>query len=122
MFIHDSEVGKTHFGNRKMTSEDALRFLSGVHKIDPEMPLQQIMCLLVISEHQEGLSLTELSNKVGLRLATASRYVSELGKMNRRREEGLNLVESYENPMERRQKIIRITTKGRITLHNLLGE
>lgn len=101
---------------------DCLRLLSEVQKIDPEMPLQQLMCLLVIAESNEGMSLTEVANKVGVGLATASRYVGSLGKINRRREEGLKFIEAYEDPMERRKKIIRLTPKGKAIVKQILGE
>lgn len=105
-----------------MQVDDALKFVSGIHRIEPEMPLQQVMCLLVIAKEDEGISLTELSKKVGIGLATASRYVAGLGQINRHKTEGLNFVEAREDPMERRKKIIRLTLKGEIALRNILGE
>lgn len=105
-----------------MHTKEAIQLLSAVQRIDPEMPLQQLLCLLVISESEEGMSLTDVSKKVGIGLATASRYVSALGKVTRHRTEGLNFIESFEDPMERRKKIIRMTMKGKIALRNILGE
>lgn len=102
--------------------EEAVKFLSAARQLNPEMPLPQLLCLLIIAEQKEGMSLSEVARRAGIGLATASRYVASLGKINRHREEGLNLVEAYENPMERRQKIIRLTTKGRIALMRMLGE
>lgn len=105
-----------------MTIKDALKLLYGIQKVDPEMPLQQVMCLFVIAQEKEGISLTDLANKVGIGLASASRYVGALGKINRHREEGFNFIEAYEDPMERRKKIIRVTTKGKIAIRKMLGE
>lgn len=105
-----------------MKSEDAFRFLSKVQQVDSEMPIQQMMCLLVISQSEEGMSLTDVAKRVNISMTTASRYIGSLGKLNRRREEGLNYIESYEDPMERRKKIIRLTKKGEIALRNMLGE
>ena len=105
-----------------MPLQDYLKFIQGIAKIESEMPLQQLHCLLVISQAEEGLSLTELAQKVGIGLATASRYVAALGKQNRHREEGLLFVEAFEDPMERRKKIIRLTPKGRIAIQKLVGE
>ena len=99
-----------------------LRFLSRVQKIDGEMPLQQLMTLLVVADATDGLSLTEVANKVGVGLATASRYVGSLGKINRKKEEGLQFLESFEDPMERRKKIIRLTAKGKSAINMILGE
>jgi DNA-binding MarR family transcriptional regulator len=106
----------------QMTTDEAIKILSGIQRIDPDMPIQQALCLLFIAKAKEGMSLTELSKKVGIGLTTASRYVSALGQVNRHKEEGYNLIESKEDPMERRKKIIRLTIKGEITLRNILGE
>lgn len=105
-----------------MTLQDYLKFIQGVSHLESEMPLQQLHCLLVISQAEDGLSLTELAQKVGIGLATASRYVAALGKQNRHREEGLFLVEAFEDPMERRKKIIRLTPKGRLAIKKLIGD
>ena len=105
-----------------MPLNDYLKFIRGISRIEAEMPLQQLHCLLVIAQAEEGLSLTEIAQKVGIGLATASRYVAALGKQNRHREEGLLLVESFEDPMERRKKIIRLTSKGKVALNKLIGE
>lgn len=105
-----------------MKIKEAIEMLAGVQRVDPDMPVQQLMCLLFIAQEEEGTSLTEIARKANIGLATASRYVSSLGKMNRHKEEGFNFVESYEDPMERRKKIIRLTTKGKIALKKILGE
>lgn len=105
-----------------MNVDEAIRLLKGIRSIDAEMPIQQLHCLLLIAQVEEGLSLSDLAKKAGIGLATASRYVAALGKMNRHREEGLKLIESFENPMERRKKIIRLTHKGKLTLMKALGE
>ena len=104
-----------------MQLDESLSFLKNVQKLHNEMPLQQLMCLLVVAKDPEGLSLTEIARRADISLTTASRYVAALGKQNRKREEGLNLVESYEDPMERRKKIIRLTIKGQATLKKILG-
>lgn len=105
-----------------MPLREYLKFVERVAEIEAEMPLKQLQCLLLISEAEEGTSLTDLASKASIGLATASRYVAALGKQNRHREEGLLLVEAFEDPMERRRKIIRLTPKGRATINKLIGE
>lgn len=105
-----------------MRLQAALRFLSVIREVDSEMPLPQVHCLLLIAEADEGISLTELARKAGIGLATASRHVGFLGAINRFREEGHNLVEAFEDPMERRKKIIRLTDKGKALLVRAFGE
>jgi DNA-binding MarR family transcriptional regulator len=105
-----------------MPLREYLKFVNAVAQIEPEMPLQQLHCLLLIAQAEEGTSLTDLASKAGIGLATASRYVAALGKQNRHREEGLLLVEAFEDPMERRKKIIRLTSKGRAVINKLIGD
>lgn len=105
-----------------MTLGEALSLLRAIKQVDGEMPLQQLHCLFLIAEAEEGLSLSDLAKKADIGLATASRYVAALGKINRHKEEGLKLIEAFENPMERRKKIIRLTPKGKLTLKRALGE
>lgn len=105
-----------------MTLRDVQKLLEMIAAIQPEMPLQQARCLFIVAESEEGMSLSEIAKKAGIGLATASRYIGALGKVNRRREEGLQLIESFEDPMERRKKIIRLTTKGRAAVRRIIGE
>lgn len=101
---------------------EEIRRIRAITQTDPDMTLQQLHCLLVISTEPEGTSLTNIANRVGITLATASRYVSALGKMDRHHREGLKLVESFEDPMERRKKIIRLTPKGKAFINRVYGE
>ena len=105
-----------------MTADEAIRFLTGILALEQDMPLQQAKCLFIVSQEEEGMSLSDIAKKAGIGLATASRYISALGKLNRHRQEGLQLIESFEDPMERRKKIIRLTAKGRTTIKRILGE
>jgi DNA-binding MarR family transcriptional regulator len=102
--------------------EDVNKVLTGIAAVEADMSLQQVRCLFIIAASEEGMSLSDIAKKVGIGLATASRYISALGKLNRHREEGLQLIESFEDPMERRKKVIRLTTKGKIAIRKILGE
>lgn len=86
------------------------------------MPLSQAKCLFIVAKEEEGMSLSDIAKKAGIGLATASRYIGALGNINRHKEEGLKLIESFEDPMERRKKIIRLTVKGKIAIRKILGE
>jgi len=105
-----------------MILSEALQLIGEARRIDSEMPLPQLHCLLILGTEEDGMSLTELAKRAEIQLATASRYVSALGKVNRHREEGLKLIESFEDPMERRKKIIRLTTRGKKLIHKMLGD
>ena len=105
-----------------MTLQEINKLLEMVSAIDNEMPLQQARCLFIVATSDEGMSLSDIARKAGIGLATASRYIGALGKINRKREEGLQLLESFEDPMERRKKIIRLTSKGRAVVRRITGD
>lgn len=106
----------------RMTPNDAIQFLTRIAAIEPDMPLSQAKCLFIVAKEEEGMSLSDIAKKAGIGLATASRYIGALGNINRHKEEGLKLIESFEDPMERRKKIIRLTVKGKIAIRKILGE
>jgi DNA-binding MarR family transcriptional regulator len=105
-----------------VTLQEINKLLEMISAIDNEMPLQQARCLFIVATSDEGMSLSDIAKKAGIGLATASRYIGALGKINRKREEGLQLLESFEDPMERRKKIIRLTSKGRAVVRRITGD
>ncbi|MFK7839089.1 MAG: helix-turn-helix domain-containing protein, partial [Bdellovibrionales bacterium] len=56
-----------------------LQLLRELQKIDPEFPIQYAICLGEITL-DEGLSVTQLSNRTGLALSTVSRIVGALSQ------------------------------------------
>ena len=106
-----------------MKLEEVIKCIVEIRGIDPEMPIAQAHCLFLLAKAgDDGLSLTELSKKADIAMATASRYVGNMGKINRFKEEGFKLVESFEDPMERRKKIIRLSGKGKAFVNRITGE
>lgn len=97
-----------------------VRVFKKIQELDPEMPLGMVFALFVIaSKEPEGLSLSDLAKEANIGLASASRYVSALGKQDRRRQKGFELVDAREDPMERRKKIVTLTPKGRVLIKKL---
>lgn len=120
--MQPSSVLNPQVGREAVTLQEINRLLEMVSAVDHEMPLQQARCLFIIAASEEGMSLSDIAKKAGIGLATASRYVGALGSINRKREEGLQLIESFEDPMERRKKIIRLTPKGRAVVRRITGD
>jgi DNA-binding MarR family transcriptional regulator len=90
-----------------------------LQKIDPEFPIQYAICLAEVSRN-EGLSLTQLSEKTGLALSTVSRIIGALSKY-RQKGTPFGLVKVKLSAIERRRKEISLTPKGRAVI-DTIGE
>lgn len=101
-------------------TEGLMKALREFRALDPDMPIPQAMSLLLIAEN-EGLSLKELAERVGVGMASASRYVAAFGKPVRPGGKGMGLVVAVEDPMERRKKVITLTGKGRAMVNKITG-
>ena len=89
------------------------------NELSPTMPLQVAQTFLLVCIH-EGCSLTDLLKRTGWSQSTLSRHLLDLGKRNRHKEPGLNLVDSQRDPMELRKNIYTPTPKGRKLIQELL--
>ena len=103
----------------KKEIEGFLVLLRELQKIDPEFPLQYAVCLGEISL-EEGLSVTELSNRTGLAISTVSRIVGALSKY-RQMGEPYELIDLQTSEKSRRTKEIYLTDKGRAVVGNIVG-
>jgi DNA-binding MarR family transcriptional regulator len=76
------------------------------------MPLQYVSAFLEVAtdEHQ---NVTEYAKRVGTSQSLMTRHLADLGTVNRYHEEGFGLVETYEDLMDRRNKLVRLTAKGK---------
>ena len=62
---------------------------------------------------KDGISMQDISEKLDLAQSTVSRNVFKLSFTNRHRERGIDLLEAFEDPMERRRKLVKLTAKGK---------
>jgi len=95
---------------------DALRQFQ---TLDAEMQLPQAITLLTIALN-EGISLTDLSERTQQSTPSASRNVAALSNTHRKGKPGHGLVISKEDPLERRRKQHWLTPKGRAFLRKLI--
>jgi DNA-binding MarR family transcriptional regulator len=99
----------------KMTR--AIRLLRDLY---PEMPLQTLYVFLLVGE-QDGAHVrqSELLAKAGMSDAALSRNLSSLDEWSWVRKPGLQLVETKADVMDRRQRLVSLSRKGR-TLYDRL--
>ncbi|MGH1377516.1 MAG: helix-turn-helix domain-containing protein [Alphaproteobacteria bacterium] len=94
----------------KQDIEKFTALLHELQKIDPEFPLQYAICFFEIALN-EGLCLTDLSEKTGMPLSTISRITSALTQ-ERARGKAYGLIQVKIPPDERRKKQLFLTQKG----------
>ena len=81
-------------------------------ELDPDMPIQYATSFLYICRY-EGLSIKTLMDLIKLRQSSASRNVSALSEWHKFDKPGLGLVQTFEDPKDRRKKTIELTEKGK---------
>lgn len=98
-----------------------LDVIARLRKLDHEISAVEIAILMICArEDTRGqLVMSDLAKELGLNTATTSRHCANLGEINRYREQGLDLIKTKENPMDRRQKFISLTDNGRVLLRTM---
>lgn len=94
------------------TLDPLVRVLEALRTLDPDLPIQYALSFLTIAQN-EGLSIRDLSERLGIAQSSASRNVAALSKWHSFGKAGHDLVQAEEDPRERRRKIITLTERGR---------
>jgi DNA-binding MarR family transcriptional regulator len=81
---------------------------------DATMGLQQVRLLLSLYVHGT-LNQNDLPRHTGVQKSSNGRNIDRLGPGSFR-EPGLGYIESYEDPRDRRYKLVRLTPRGRAVL------
>lgn len=81
--------------------------------LDPEMQAQTIAIVLFVACRGRPVLMQELVEAVGLSQSSISRNVASMAERHRNGRDGHRLLESWENPDNRRQKFVALTDRGR---------
>ena len=87
--------------------------------IDPLVPTQLVQAFLTVAM-EEGMTLTEISERLGTNLSTASRQLLDLGERNRKMEPGYMLVNRIVDPNNLRVNRYTLTPKGKLLVNQLV--
>lgn len=98
-------------------AEVLMNLFQQIERIDSEFPLNYSICLVHIAMN-EGMSLTQLSEKTGLGLSTISRIVGALSDF-RPNGQAYGLIDLKISPKERRRKELSLTPKGWVLMRGL---
>lgn len=99
--------------NHHEAASSLLKIIERFREIDGEMQAQAMAVLMKVAKSPLPLRMHDIAIELGLSQSTISRNVAYLGDWNRRKEAGHKLLEAYEDPAERRRKLVRLTAKGR---------
>ena len=96
-----------------MNRRELLEAIEWIRTLDHDMPVQTLSTFLFVSTHGPECDQKELTEYLGMTQSTASRNVSYLSKRHRHGAPGMGVLESVENPEDRRYKVLRLTDKGK---------
>jgi DNA-binding MarR family transcriptional regulator len=95
-----------------------IRVLEVLRRFDPDMPIQYALSFLTVAQN-EGLSIRDLSERLGIAQSSASRNVAALSRWRSFGKPGHDLVQAVEDPQERRRKVVTLTGTGRALAQEL---
>lgn len=97
---------------QRTTLKSTLNALKPFRAVRETIPLQYVTAFLLVAT-EEGLNVSEYAKRAGTSQSLMTRHLADLGSVNRYHEEGLGLVEAYDDLMDRRNRLIRLTAKGK---------
>lgn len=86
-------------------------FIEEFRKLNAEMQAQQMAIFLAVAAKPD-LTVTDIANATGHSTSSVSRNIAALGKTHRKGLPGLDILVAVEDPIDRRNKRIRMTPKG----------
>ncbi len=91
--------------------------------INTDIQANAIQLFLIVATHEgaDGVPMQTLENLLGQSQAAVSRNVAMFTDWTRHHKQGPGLMQRTENPMNRRQKLVRMTPKGQHLADSVLG-
>lgn len=86
--------------------------MSELRRLDPDMKLTEVELLLMVAVKGE-VGFKEIEESLDLPQQTASRYLAMLSSRKVKGQEGLGLVDRFEDPEDPRKKVVRLSHKGK---------
>lgn len=106
--------------SEKATLRTWIEMLQRVRREIGDIPVQMLATLLEAAV-EEDLSIQDIELKLKMTKAAASRNVMALTQLNARREEGYGLLLTREDGLDRRRKLVALTSRGERVVKSLLS-
>ena len=102
--------------------KNLLTIIEEIRKFDSHMESQTIAVFFYVCLYSgaDGVSMQTISQKLDIAQSSVSRNCYKLGDRTRDGI-GIGLLQSFEDPEERRRKLVRLTAKGRRVFNTLSG-
>ena len=88
------------------------RLIETFRELDPEMQAQIMLVFLTIGRHS-ATSQRDLQLELNMTDGSTSRAVAYWSELRFDKKPGQNMIERYEDPRDRRYKMVRLNAKGR---------
>ena len=110
--------------DQRKTLSKFIDVLEQFRTLDPDMPTQTLLAFLytkVLENEQDFATVRMVAEKLRSSSSSASRNILAHTEHNRQLKGGTKLIETYENPMKRNEKVVRYTPKGERMLASILS-
>jgi DNA-binding MarR family transcriptional regulator len=85
----------------------------------PFMLIQHIHTFLLVARN-EGIGVSELANIADIELSSMTRHLQDLSPKDRKKDDGLDLINVSMDPANLRRRVITLTPKGRARFRKLM--
>lgn len=101
-----------------MTGGNLLKIIQEIRKFDPQIESQAIAIFFLVGLEAglDGISMQEIARKLDLAQSSVSRNVFKLSKL---KNGNTGLVEYFEDPKERRRKLVILSRLGKLVFETL---
>lgn len=100
-----------------------LKIIEEMRKFDNQIEAQAIAVFFFVATHSknnDGIAMQTISEELDMAQSSVSRNCYKLADVNRHKKTGIGLVQTFEDPMERRRKLVSLTAKGKRVYNTLL--
>lgn len=104
----------------KSTFQWLVAVIEEFRKINPRMEAQTMLTFCAIAAAEGALPMREVERMTGMTTSSTSRNVAALGPYHSGGKEGLDLIVAFDNPENRRQKLLKLTPKGRRVAESIM--